>query len=86
MSQRDILPWGTEQGGEGGEWSEVDNNQKSTINTRMEEPVLWAKSGGNVKEKRWGPDQWEKSEVPKDRTLNWVLDVEYELSDGRAAC
>ena len=42
MSQCDILPWGTEQGGEGGEWSEVDNNQKSTINTRMEEPVLWA--------------------------------------------
>ena len=52
----------------------------------MEEPVVWAKSGGNMKEKCWRWDQWEKSEVPKDRTLNWVLDVEYELSDGRAAC
>lgn len=28
---------------------QVDNNQKSTINIRMEEPVLWAKSGGKSK-------------------------------------
>ena len=30
---------------------QVDDNQKITINIRMEEPVVWAKSGGNMKEK-----------------------------------
>ena len=30
---------------------QVDNNQRSTINRRMEEPVVLAKRGGNTKEK-----------------------------------
>ena len=28
---------------------QVDHNQKSTINIRMEETILWAKSGGKSK-------------------------------------